>query len=196
MEADVARQQLPPPVDELDDVKTHKACPDCYAEGRDPYIHPIATHFYVKRAKRYKGGVRVSTYCIEHEKKRAGARVIAKERAMLEEEARTGVTPPALAARRERQRKAGKTEHRKAQKRKAQKAYRATHKDEIKQRYEDWLAKPGNAERRKVSQAEWYQQIGKDRERERRGARTGMVGRNWRPRRKPASPTEEATTAP
>ncbi|MBX0329103.1 hypothetical protein K2Z83_15605 [Oscillochloris sp. ZM17-4] len=89
-----------PDMSDTTDTLEWKACPDCYAEGRVPYILRVADHFYMKKAPRYKGGYRVSAYCKEHEKQRAAAQRAKQkaERAELKaEEEATGITPPALA---------------------------------------------------------------------------------------------------
>ncbi|NTU85863.1 MAG: hypothetical protein HGA45_42125 [Chloroflexales bacterium] len=174
------------PEDWPEDAPTHKACPDCYAEGRDPYVLPVATHFYIKKVtnSRYRGGYRLGAYCIEHEQKRAVKRLVAQQQAWREEEKRTGVAPPGLVRLRENKRRQQTplTEAQKEARRKTRKAYEATHREELKRLWADWIAKPENAEARKRYQADWYQRVGKRRMEERRKGLSTM-GNGLRKRR-------------
>lgn len=197
----MARQQLPPKL--AAEAPTHKACPDCFAEHRDPYVLPIS-QFYVRRVKngRYKGGLRLSAYCIEHENKRSAARGEARRRKWLEEERRTGVTPPQLAKLRERSLRKNRpmTAAQKAAASAAAKAKYAADPEKYKQANRDYLAKPEKAAARKKYAAEWYQRRGKILERERRDGRHAplALGKSVRRRREAAAtaavPQEETDT--
>ncbi|NNJ12131.1 hypothetical protein EKD04_017510 [Chloroflexales bacterium ZM16-3] len=96
---------MSPPQTLPDDAPEYKVCPDCYAEGRDPYLLKVETHFYIKRAPRYKGGYRISAYCKEHESKRVVARKQARMERLAQAERESGETPPELAKIREDERR-------------------------------------------------------------------------------------------
>ncbi len=177
-----ARQTLP--ADWPGDAPTHKACPDCYAAGRDPYLLPVATHFYIKKVPRshYKGGYRVSAYCIEHDVARKAAWKAARKAAWAEEEARTGVPPAAAVAWRERERVTqralrakGKTEAQQIAERAWLRANYAKHREKFLAANAAWAAIPANKAANAARKAAWYQRVGKARARARREAAFAAV---------------------
>ncbi len=133
-----------------------KACPMCYAEGRDPYMLDVMTHFYVKKAARYKGGYRISAYCREHENKKRVANLTERRQKLIAVERATGVAPPALAKMRRRAPARTLTDEERARRREIARAWReansdrvrslteawaADHKDEIRERKRRWYAR-------------------------------------------------------
>jgi hypothetical protein len=189
----MARQTLPD--DRLAEAPTHKTCPDCYAEKRDPYILPIS-QFYIRNVpnSRYKGGVRISAYCIEHENKRRAEGRRRQVEAWQEEERATGVTPPGLAKYRKLGRDWKRTPKARAAGRQRQATLYAANPEKQKEANRRYLAKPDKAEARKKYAAEWYQRRGKQLAEARKRGAPHTLGKSLRKRRDAA--TEAAKEQP
>ncbi|NTU85413.1 MAG: hypothetical protein HGA45_39680 [Chloroflexales bacterium] len=179
---------------------THKACPDCYDEGRDPYILPVATHFYIKRVSdpRYKSGVRISTYCREHTAKRRNEQYANTIGKLVQIERETGVTAPELQAYRDDRK--GRPRRRRpytraelAAQRKQNRARYERDRDVILARNAEWAK--ANPEKRAASQQAWYEANKERLKRERRTRAVLLLGRGrTRSRLGAATPPVETPT--
>lgn len=132
-----------------------KFCRDCADEvpaagieyPRNP-LRPIAEFYHTKvKNSRYKGGYRYSAYCIPHQSKRNAAAVQAKRARDRAEGKKLTLSD------REKERRRSPTY--KAKRKQWDRAYAASHADEIAARYQAWVAE--HPQQRKLTQEAWYE---------------------------------------
>ncbi len=147
--------QAPAPYIPDDQDAPVKFCRDCADEvpaagityPRNP-LRPIAEFYHTKvKNSRYKGGYRYSAYCIPHQSKRNAAAVQAKR-----ERDRAAGKKLTLSDR-EKERRRSPTY--KAKRKQWDRAYAASHAEEIAARYQAWVAR--HPQQRKLTQQEWYE---------------------------------------
>jgi hypothetical protein len=116
-----------------------KVCPDCAREGNAEPQAP--ENFFIKKAARYKGGFRLSTYCRRHEAERNTARQA--ERLATNPEVRQKKRAADLEfAKRHKEQHAAKA-----------KLYRERHPEKEAERYAAWAKR--NPEQRRQTQDAW-----------------------------------------